>query len=83
MPFPLTTPWHQKKRPVSSGHLSKTKGNNQLLTTLAAVVGYANPHSQRWFLRGLAHAILPLRTSNFYYFSSLLRVLYTVEKSAV
>ncbi|MEM0951454.1 MAG: hypothetical protein AAGI66_04830 [Cyanobacteria bacterium P01_H01_bin.74] len=65
MPFPLTTPWHQKKRPVSSGHLSKARQTNQLLTTLAAALPCGYAHSQRRFLRGLAYAILPLRTSNF------------------
>ncbi|MEM0952112.1 MAG: hypothetical protein AAGI66_08235 [Cyanobacteria bacterium P01_H01_bin.74] len=73
MPFPLTTPWHQKKRPVSSGLLSKASKNNQLLPALTAAPGYASAHSQRQFLRGLAYAILPLRTSNFRYFSNLLR----------
>ncbi|MEM0950571.1 MAG: hypothetical protein AAGI66_00325 [Cyanobacteria bacterium P01_H01_bin.74] len=65
MPFPLTTPWHQKKRPVSSGLLSKTRQINQLLPALAAALPCGYAHSQRQFLRGLAYAILPLRTSNF------------------
>ncbi|MEM0951529.1 MAG: hypothetical protein AAGI66_05220 [Cyanobacteria bacterium P01_H01_bin.74] len=35
MPFPLTTPWHQKKRPVSSGLLSKRRQTYQLLTAIS------------------------------------------------
>ncbi|MEM0951537.1 MAG: hypothetical protein AAGI66_05260, partial [Cyanobacteria bacterium P01_H01_bin.74] len=80
MPFPLTTPWHQKKRPVFSGLLSKTRQTYQLLPALAAALPCGYAHSQRQFLRGLAYAIFSLRTSNFSYFFSLLRGLYTGGK---